>query len=332
MKSIRRGTKLALGLLAVLAVPACGSATEESDVAVSQGAIVNGTPAPAGFWPWQVDVSHYGNQWCGGSILTNEWVLTAAHCVDGVSPTALTLRAGLIDRDVPGAAVQTRNVQSILVHPAFSAVSLDNDVALIHVDAAWSFNANVQPIAIRSSEAPLGTNAVVTGWGQTTSLSASSRMLLETTLPVVSNDACDSVGVGPTTSSMLCAGYPLGDHGGCYGDSGGPLIAARPGFARGWEQIGVVSWGSGSCNSYTVFSRLSELHTWIAGVIGAAPAIGDVTGDGCVDVADYDYINANWGLAVPPGDAAADLNADGVVDYRDRLVVLENWGEGCPTP
>ena len=328
MKWMRCAMQCAAGSL-VLSLLGCSAEPDAGDVASTEQDIIGGSAARLGARPWQVEISRSGGQWCGGSVLTREWVLTAAHCLDGVPTTELRLRVGLIDREAPGAAAQTRGVRRAVVHPSFSLVDLDHDVALLQLDAPLTFNANVQPIGIRSSDAPVGTNAIVSGWGRpVAAVRAPSRALLEVTLPVVSEAACTAAGLGFLLDSMVCAGFAPGAQGACFGDSGGPLAAPRA-AGSGWELIGVVSWGSRGCNSYTVFSRLSRSRAWILGVVGTLPVIGDATGDGCVDTADYNLINANFGLAVPPGNRAADLNGDGVVNIQDRLIVVQNWGAGC---
>jgi hypothetical protein len=131
---------------------------------------------------------------------------------------------------------------------------------------------------------------------------------------------------------MICAGFPDGAiegyQGVCNGDSGGPLVVPST-SGSGWEQIGVVSWGRGFCDTYGVFSHITALRGWIVGIPGEAPIFGDANSDGCVDMADFELVNTNWGYAVPPADARADLNGDGWVNDTDLLEVVQNWGSGC---
>ena len=101
-------------------------------------------------------------------------------------------------------------------------------------------------------------------------------------------------------------------------------------FSKGWELVGVVSWGVGFfCSSYTVFARVSEMADWITSQIGATSVFGDVNADGCVDGADHDAIIAEFGHSVPPASPSLDLNGDGIINIRDRAIVLQNFGEGC---
>lgn len=154
---------------------------------------------------------------------------------------------------------------------------------------------------------------------------------MEAVLPVQSTTTCNRAGTLPLTvrASMLCAGFVGGERGGCHGDSGGPLVVPA-GFSNGWKQIGVVSWGVGTtCDSYTVFSRVSLLAGWIRSITGPSAVVGDVNGDHCVDMTDYTAVMSDYGHSVPPADPAADLNHDGIINIFDRLVVLQNYGEGC---
>lgn len=317
-------------LAALTAATGCGfenGTTPDSfeEIAMARDPIVGGGTANLGEWPWQVELDVGGSFSCGGSILSERWVLTAAHCVRGEAVASLTLRVGLINRSVPGAHLQTRGATSYRLHPD------GHDVALIHLDSPLTFDSYVQPIALDEDVVPVGTKTFVTGWGRTGPGAPASNLLLEAMLPIVSSIDCNDAGTLPDTveASMVCAGYLDGEHGGCHGDSGGALVSPG-GFSNGWKQVGVVSWGVGYyCSSYTVFARASTVAPWVSSVVGTAPVLGDVNGDHCVDLTDYNSVIADYGKTVPPANPANDLNGDGVVNVQDRLIVVQNYGEGC---
>jgi secreted trypsin-like serine protease len=294
--------------------------------------IVGGLGAELGEWPWQVQLQYNGNAYCGGSVLSETWILTAAHCAQ--NPQAnYTVRAGLIDLTTPGSQVQTSGLADIIVHPDYNPGTAEWDFALMELSSPLTFDEYVQPIAIRTQPVNAGTPAVVTGWGRTGAGASGSNELLEALLPTEDASVCNSAGTLPLTveaDSMICAGYVTGEQGGCHGDSGGPLAVASDDFSNGFRLIGVVSWGVGYyCSSYTVFSRVDAVSGWIQGIVGTQPVYGDVTGDNCVDIADYAAVLTDYGVSVPPANPAADITGDDVVDYFDLVVVYQNWGEGC---
>src|SRR5690606_10833977 len=131
--------------------------------------------------PWQISIRTTNDffnpqlinqHWSGGSILTSNWILTAAHCVTNfntgavLNPNEITIAAGITQREdwISG---QYRNVAQIIRHPNYNSTTLENDVALIPLDVNFNFNTNVGPILLTDSEtyASVGTMARVTGWG-----------------------------------------------------------------------------------------------------------------------------------------------------------------------
>jgi secreted trypsin-like serine protease len=338
MKSKYVTTFRRLATVGLLGSLACGAQAEGDLPSVPlsdlEQPIIGGGNANPGEWPWQAQIDAFGDHWCGGSLLNDRWVLTAAHCVEGLSASTFTVRLGVHQRSALGPGVQTRSVSRVIIHPEYFVPNvLDHDVAVMELSSAVTFTKTVQPISLSQSAAPVGGAAYVTGWGLTSPVSDAADVLQETMLPIRATSVCNNTSSPldyDVTDSMVCAGYLTGEHGGCHGDSGGPLVMPSASFSKGWELVGTVSWGEGGvCNSYTVFGRVSNMAGWILAQVGSTSVLGDTNADGCVDMADHDAVVAAFGQSVPPASPSLDLNADGIVNMKDRMVVLQNFGEGC---
>ena len=207
--------------------------------------IVGGTevdPAcPDCKYPFMVSVQwtgNWGGHYCGGSLVREDWVVTAAHCMTGESTSGTVVKIGL--HNVNGTTgSETRYIDEIIIHPQYSSNSLDNDYALLHLTQPSSF----EPIQLITDtdhdEEPV--MSTVMGWGATSSGGSSSNILLEVDVPI--DDSCGSYSNSEITNNMVCAGDGNGGEDSCQGDSGGPLIMTND--EGEYELIGIVSWGYG---------------------------------------------------------------------------------------
>nr|XP_003705466.1 PREDICTED: trypsin-7-like [Megachile rotundata] len=226
---------------------------------VDEGRIVGGQPVSIDEHPYQVSVRFNNRHVCGGAIISEEWIITAAHCVRSPIVRLFSIKAGTSDIREDGIVVVARDVIS---HEYYTRRSADYDIALIRLEKPLVYSSRVRPILL----APIadhyiaGSKAVVTGWGVLRSHGSLANQLRKVEVPLVSNVECSELYVTrPITPRMICAGYVnLGGKDACQGDSGGPLVQYD-------KLIGIVSWGFGCARpSYPgVYTRVTALRSWI---------------------------------------------------------------------
>jgi secreted trypsin-like serine protease len=249
--------------------------------------IIGGHPAQDGAWPWMVALlqsavaDRYFAQFCGASLIDDDWVLTAAHCVtddNGFPRSASEIDVLAGQNDLSGTGGQRIRAQRIVVHPNYDIFTLANDIALIKLSAPL----NIEPVRLPGMTFdnpifPPGMLTTAIGWG---SLNPAGTIypddLQQVDLPIVSNMTCqEAFPVFPIFDTMLCAGFPQGGKDTCVGDSGGPLVGSS-GVTRGtWTQVGVTSFGTqcAQAGTYGVYTRVSRYGPWITGNICSASEI-----------------------------------------------------------
>uniref|UniRef100_A0A8C5EC84 Mast cell tryptase-like n=1 Tax=Gouania willdenowi TaxID=441366 RepID=A0A8C5EC84_GOUWI len=250
-----------------------GSEAQDCGVAPLGTRVVGGDDAAAGSWPWQVSL-HITAHVCGGTVISNQWVVTAAHCIIR-SASQYTLYFGRNTQAGPNPNEVSRSVSQIIVHPNYNNTLLNNDIALMKLSSPITFTEYIRPacLASNSSQFHNATLCWATGWGrlgEDEDLPLTSP-LQEVQVPVIGNRQCScsySSGTnGNITGQMICAGQE--GKGTCQGDSGGPLQCKQN---SRWIQAGIASFGIPCAkNSFPeVFARVSEFQTWITEQVTAA--------------------------------------------------------------
>lgn len=256
---------------------------DEEAVELDNDRIVGGVNTNIGTVPWQISLQNQaGQHFCGGSIIDDEWILTAAHCVYGSSAASMRIEAGITQLSASG---QVRNVAQIFVAPGYNGdPSKGKDAALLRLSSPLTLGSNVAVIELAtdadaSSFAP-GDIGLVSGWGTLSSGGAMPNTLQSVNVPIVSNaQAAQAYGASNVTSDQLAAGVlGVGGVDACQGDSGGPFVVTSP---SGPLLAGVVSWGYGCAHpSYPgMYARVSSFTNWIDATIGTGGGDGGDGGD-----------------------------------------------------
>lgn len=279
--------------------------------------VFGGAAAAKGAYPFQVALlnpndlddtpeSQVNAQFCGGTLIAPNWVLTAAHCLydsgEAVAPDTMVALVGATNLTEG----KRFKVSEVIVHEGYSETTLENDLGLVKLEKA----AKAPVIGLAKQDPADNSKATLIGWGMMEDGSFPDS-LMQTEIDVVPNDSCNagiksvyagdlktyladygrymkvsddavsratdmivSVMGDPLTPNMMCAGVKTGARSACYGDSGGPLF--DPGKGKP-VQLGIVSWGEGPEDSdikcghaevYAVYTRVAKYRDWIVAKTG----------------------------------------------------------------
>ncbi|XP_022534360.1 vitamin K-dependent protein C isoform X2 [Astyanax mexicanus] len=230
-----------------------------------------GTVGKKGESPWQALILNAkGKFHCGGVLLDESWVLTAAHCLE--TSLRFSVRLGDYLRFTKEGDEVTIPVSKIVSHPKYNPLTVDNDIALLRLSTPVKFTTYILPACLPSrslAERVLhrnGTETVVTGWGKPNETATHySSALSYIKVPIVDRAECAQHMVNNLTQNVLCAGIIGKIKDACEGDSGGPMMTL---YHNTWFLLGLVSWGEGCgrTDKLGIYTKVSNYMEWIESV------------------------------------------------------------------
>ncbi|XP_044284610.1 coagulation factor X isoform X1 [Varanus komodoensis] len=226
--------------------------------------IVNGTDCKLGECPWQaLLLNDNGDGFCGGTILSQIYVLTAAHCIN---QTTIKVLVGEVNTAMRKSGT-LHSVDKVYVHHKFVPETYDFDIALIKLREPIQFTENVIPACLPTADFAnhvlmKQNHAIVSGFGRIVEGGRVSPTLKVVKLPYVDRLTCKLSSNFPITENMFCAGYNTVAQDACQGDSGGPHVTEYKGT---YFVSGIVSWGEGCAKDgkYGVYTKVSKFINWI---------------------------------------------------------------------
>nr|XP_013052887.2 coagulation factor X-like [Anser cygnoides] len=220
--------------------------------------------------PWQaVLVEKHGSWFCGGTILNEYFILTAAHCV--TDSKELQVIVGMVDREEEEPSTVTHRVEKIIPNAEFDSKSFDSDIALIKLSEPITFSEDVIPACLPEEDFANDvlmnqTFGIISGFGNIFERTQPVKRMKVLRVPYVDRRTCKHALKHLVTRNMFCAGYNKDGQDACQGDGGGPHVTEYNGT---YFVTGIISWGEGCGKEgkYGIYTKLSRFLPWVRSVL-----------------------------------------------------------------
>uniref|UniRef100_A0A8C4YDF0 Peptidase S1 domain-containing protein n=1 Tax=Gopherus evgoodei TaxID=1825980 RepID=A0A8C4YDF0_9SAUR len=250
------------------------------------GRIVGGGDVARGQWPWQVSIQYNRHHCCGGSLISVQWVVSAAHCFLFSFPqSAYRVNLGEHQLSNPSLSRVSSPVRQLLIHPDYNRGTRAADIALVQLAEPVRYTDEILPVCLPGPSDSFPDNHMcwVTGWGRIDSEVSlpPPKTLQEVQVQLIDTAACNAlynidpapnIGRDPIKPDMICAGYAEGQRDSCQDDSGGLLACDHNGT---WFLMGVTSCGDdcGQPNRLSVYVQTVAYGEWIWGHVVSGGAL-----------------------------------------------------------
>ncbi|GAB0093216.1 Peptidase S1 domain-containing protein [Sergentomyia squamirostris] len=233
--------------------------------------IIGGRTARRGQWPWQVAIfNRFKEAFCGGTLISPLWIITAAHCVR----KRLYVRLGEHNLEVKDGTEVEYRVEFAIKHPEYNKKTVDNDVAMLKLPREMIPSAFIGFACLpdKHQKLPVGAQCTIIGWGKRRDQDdAGTTVLHEAEVPIITNEECKAVYHDYTiTKNMFCAGHKKGRIDSCSGDSGGPILCRDyTKVSQPWTIYGITSFGDGcgKRNKFGIYTKILNYVDWIWSVV-----------------------------------------------------------------
>jgi len=244
----------------------------------THGQIVNGEQAAACEWKWQAGLKEGTMPFCGGMLISPQWVLTAAHCAETSSNPGFDVVLGDWKPRKTSGKEQERRAVEVIRHPGYNDNTMEWDLAMVKLSSPVDMTDCVGAVCLPTgADVKPGAKCWITGWGTLSSGGRQPDVLQQAEVSIISNSDCTKVydyASNEITKTMICAQGRTPDgqiSDACQGDSGGPLVCESGGA---WTLYGATSWGYGCAGKKYpgIWARVHEGMPWIESILEGNPA------------------------------------------------------------